>query len=553
MEANMQRRWSDKIFHIAALHCEDVAGGKRMSQGKRPRQTAWATAWIVLLCGAAALHGGWLKAQQAPQYTAPTLTVTSRLVVLDVVVVDNKGNFVSGLDRSQFTVYEDKVEQRIRNFEGPNDHAMPNLGQNIVHNTADLAKIGNAPVNVIVIDELNTAFSDTARAQQAIRKFLEKQPEVLAVPTLFLGAGASRVTVLHDFTQSRADLLDSMKKHVTDIDFRAMANQLNGGTMSAPEGFAKTLGALSEVASSLRGIPGHKNVIWVGTGFDNAYDLTSASDSDAQIITDALNLVTRRMMEARMSVSTLDPTGVDASQPTEDIADEATFGSGPSAISNFVQDASFDALAESTGGTVVHGRNDLDHLIATDANRANDYYTLTYAPSGDSSAAEPYRNILVVMKNPNLHAVTRTGYYAGPLTEAPVTPGNPKTESRELKFDLLSAGGSHLVYTGVHVTAKKEANGYRVFVDAGDLQWTLQADGTQLAEVSIVGVAFNAKDRVLKQDAEEFKERIQNNDQPNGKQVSFRFAMPVPAGASRVRFVVRDAVTGKIGSVDFNP
>ena len=157
------------------------------------------------------------------------------------------------------------------------------------------------------------------------------------------------------------------------------------------------------------------------------------------------------------------------------------------------------------------------------------------------------------MKDPNLHAVTRTGYFAGAEQEAPVTPSNPKTQSRELKFDLLSAGGSHLVYTGLRVTAAKEGDNYRVFVEAGDLQWTPQQDGKQLAEVSIVGAAFNSKDKVLRQDAEEFKERIQSADQPNGKQVNFRFTMPIPSGASRVRFVVRDAVTGKIGSVDLNP
>jgi len=523
-----------------------------MPEGKNRRRMGWVAAWIVLFCGSFVFEGARIMAQAPDRSSAPTLTVTSRLVVLDVVVLDNKGNVVTGLDQSQFSVYEDKVEQRIRNFEGLKDHAMPNAGQDLVHSTADLAKIGNAPVNVIVIDELNTPFSDTARAQQAIRHFLEKQPEVLPVPTLFLASGASRVTVLHDFTQSRADLLESMKKHVTDVDFRALANQLNGGTMAAADGFAKTLGALSEVASSLRGIPGHKNVIWVGTGFDNAYDLTSATDSDAQIIQAALQLVTSRMLEARMSVSTLDPTGMDASAPVEDIADEGVFG-GSSPAMDFEQDVSFDGLARSTGGTVVHGLNDLDHLIATDANRAADFYTLTYTPSGSSNAAQPYRNIRVVMKDPNLHAVTRTGYYDSPETEAPVTPSNPKTQSREFKFDLLSAGGSHLVYTGLRVTAAKEGDNYRVFVEAGDLQWTPQQDGKQLAEVSIVGAAFNSKDKVLRQDAEEFKERIQNADQPNGKQVNFRFTMPIPSGASRVRFVVRDAVTGKIGSVDLNP
>jgi VWFA-related protein len=506
---------------------------------------------VALSCGV--LSGGVRAAAQVSgEPSASTLTVTSRLVVLDVQVLDSKGNVVTGLDKSQFTVYEDKVEQRIRNFESPKDHAMPTAEQPLVNSTADLAKIGNATVNVIVIDELNTAFSDTARAQQAIKRFLEKQPEVLPVPTLFIASGASRVAVLHDFTQSRAALLESMKTHVTDVDFRALANQLNGGTMAPADGFAKTLGALSQVASSLRGIPGHKNVIWVGTGFDNAYDLTSAGDSDAQKIQDALLLVTRRMLEARMSVSTLDPAGMDALAPVEDFADETTSGVNQNGGTSFEQDVSFDNLARSTGGTVVHGLNDLDRLVATDASRAADFYTLTYSPTSTSDAAQPYRSIRVVMKNPNLHAVTRTGYFSGAAEEAPVTPEKSKSQSREFKFDLLSAGGSRLVYTGLKVTAAKEADGYRVLVDAGGLEWKPQDDGTRTAEVSIVGVVFNGKDKVLRQDAEEFKERIHSTDQTNGKLVGFHFALAVPPGASRVRFVMRDAANGNIGSVDLS-
>ena len=361
------------------------------------------------------------------------------------------------------------------------------------------------------------------------------------------------MTVLHDFTQSRADLIASMKTHVTDIDFRALANQLNGGTMAAEDGFAKTLGALSEVASSVRGIPGHKNVIWVGTGFDHAYDLTSASDSDAKKIADALELChaahaggadcrcqrwTRRawMRSRRWRI-----------MPTR-----RRPGGGPNSSTEFAQDASFDELARSTGGTVVHGLNDLDRLVTRDAERAADFYTLAYVPVGSSSAAQPYRRIRVVMKDPNLVAVTRTGYYAGPAAEAPVTPSNPKTQSREFKFDLLSAGGSRMVYTGLHVSLVKAGDVYHVVVEAGDLQWKPDEDG-QLAEVSIVGVVFNAKDKVLGQEAQEFKERIGVTVVPQGKQVNFKMPLAVAAGAVRVRFVVRDAGTGRMGSVEVKP
>lgn len=103
--------------------------------------------------------------QQAP--VAPTDTTTlhvaSRLVVLDVVVLDRNGKFVSHLDRSQFTVTEDKVPQAIRSFDPSDGREIPagSAGKMLVQGSADLPKIGNAPVNILVFDEVNTPFPAT--------------------------------------------------------------------------------------------------------------------------------------------------------------------------------------------------------------------------------------------------------------------------------------------------------------------------------------------------------------------------------------------------------
>jgi VWFA-related protein len=479
----------------------------------------------------------------AQQESTARLEVTSRLVVLDVRVVDRKGHFVGGLDRTQFEVIEGKTPQTIRNFEGPEAHVQAAEAAP-VNSTADLKKMGDIPVNVLVIDELNTAFSDTARARDALLHFLEHQPATLPVPTLFLGVGNSRLSVLHDFTQNRDALLASLNSHQTDVDLIALSNVMSGGTMRAQQGFAKTLGALAQVASSLRGIPGHKNVIWVGTGFDQAYDLTQATDSDAQDIADTLKLVTQRMMDSRISLSTLDPVGVDASGQGEDLDAEGSI------LLNLVQDASFDNLAETTGGTVIHGRNDLERLIAQDAADVKDYYTLTYVPVSASNDPQEFRQIRVVMRDPNLRAITRTGYYPAGITEAPVTPAQPKTQSREFKFDLSSAAGSRLVYTGLHVSAQPIAEGYNVQVEAHDLQWKAQDDGTRVSELSVLAAAFNAKGNVVAQQASEFKERVQESDNLNGTRVGVKVALTVPPTATRLRFVVRDAANGNMGSLD---
>jgi len=295
---------------------------------------------------------------------------------------------------------------------------------------------------------------------------------------------------------------------------------------------------LAQVASSLRGLPGHKNLIWVGSGFDQAFDLTQASDSDAQYIADALKLVTQRMMDSRISLSTLDPVGVDASGQVEDLDAEAQVGEGTMLL-DLNQDASFDTLAKATGGTVVHGRNDLERLIAQDAADADDYYTLTYVPTSASNAPQEFRQISVVMRDPNLRAITRTGYYSAGVTEAPVMPAQPKTQTREFKFDLMSSATSHMVYTGLHVFAQPIAEGYNVQVQANDLQWKTQDDGNRISEFSLVGVAFNAKDRVVAQVAKEFKERVKGSDNTYGTRVGVKVALSFPPSA-----------TGNLGSLD---
>ena len=507
------------------------------------------------LCGIGNIAAYGQAASAAQTQPTASLRVTARLVVLDVVVLDAAGRVVSNLDRSQFAVTEDKIGQTIRNFEGPTEHAMPSAkpGEMLVRSSADLPKIGTAPVNVLVIDELNTPYLQIAQAQEQMRHFLEKQPEVLPVPTLFVASGASRITVLHDFTQSRADLLASVKQHVTQADFSALVNQLNGGKTGSQNGFAKTLGALSQIASSLRGIPGHKSVIWVGTGFNNAYDLLSASQSDAGKMGAAVKLVTDRMLEARITLSTIDPAGVmrpiveDQGQEADAMDSSASTGGANTAVS-------FDTLARSTGGVVLGGRNDLDKLVNDVASEQMQYYTLTYAPTNHSDDARPYRQIRVTMKDPSLHATTRTGYFASADEVPEVAPNTIRTQPQQLKFDLASAANTTLVYTGLHLQATRNGKGYTLLISAGDLQWSAPQNGVLTSTVTILVVCYDAKNKELVQHASQLTEQVgAEDDIQHGAKAAFAFPFSTPSGTARIRFVARDAATGTLGSVNVTP
>ena len=505
----------------------------------------------VSVCGAVQAQAP-QGSQESPQ---GTISVTSRLVVLDVVVLDRSGKPVTNLDRSQFSITEDKVPQAIRNFDPPLAHAMPASNDAVVHSVADLPKIGQAPVNVLVFDEVDTPFHQLAYARQMMEKYLKAQPAVLPVPTLFVAAGYSRMVVLHDYTQSRADLLKSVEKHTADLDFTQIVNTLNGGSGGSENGLVKTLGAMLQIAQSVAGIPGRKNVIWVGTGYNKAYDLTHMSEADHDKVVAEIKQVTDKMLQARVTLYIIDPGGpVKADDPTEDTIDPSNVSSSGSDIGDFGDNMGMNTFADNTGGRVIGGRNDLDAQVAQVSQEGTEYYTMAYVPAGESDAAQPFRKIKVTVNVPGLRVITRQGYFASEAAVSKVALAPKAKQANDVKYDLMSAARTTMPYTALHTDATRSKNGYTVLVNANDLKFAQRPDGARLAEVTILAVCYNSKGKETAQRAAEMTDELAASDVIRAdSQVSFAFPMVVPPFTQRVRFVVRDAATGAIGSANANP
>ena len=71
---------------------------------------------IALAAGAAALQSPAIRAQAPPAPPSVTFQVEVNYVDVDVVVTDEKGNFVSGLTREDFEVLEDGKLQKVDTF-----------------------------------------------------------------------------------------------------------------------------------------------------------------------------------------------------------------------------------------------------------------------------------------------------------------------------------------------------------------------------------------------------------------------------------------------------
>src|SRR5262249_858318 len=149
--------------------------------------------------------------------------------------------------------------------EPPSEHRMPAGETSIVNSAADLKKIGDAPVTVLVLDELNSRFEDMSFSRQMMVKYLQVQPAVLKEPTVFMVEMNNSFQQIHDSTQNRDELIEAAKKHMPEYPWRME----NGGKAGpgAVERMAQVMAAIQQIGQASTGTAGRKNLIWVGSGF----------------------------------------------------------------------------------------------------------------------------------------------------------------------------------------------------------------------------------------------------------------------------------------------
>lgn len=487
----------------------------------------------------------------APAQASPgpaTLKLSTQIVVLDVVVLDRQNRIVPKvLTRDDFQVFEDKTPQTIRSFEPPSAHAEPPGVE--VHSAADLKRIGDAPVTLLVLDELNTRFEDSSFARQAMIKYLRAQPAVLGQPTVLLLVSNTRFQQLHDYTQNRDELIERIQHQPPEIPFK---QQQGRGGAAAVERMAQTLSSLEQIAQASAGTPGRKNVIWVGSGFPSA-DLVGLDDRTAATIEGALRQCTGQLQAARVTMYTIDPTlnstvVVDVETPEDLTVAETETGSSP-----YEGSIQFATLGPATGGRAFLSRNDLGNEIAEGIAQGTNYYTLSYVPLERSTDAARYRRIRVVMHDPALHATTRNGYYPPTAATENVAATEPPKQARaQLQLELSNAVNSAISYNGLTLAATHDGTTYTVRAGGSALSWRPVNDTTEQAEVTVLAAWFDAKGRLLGHTARELTaQRALTADQ--AAPATFSLPVTLTGSPARLRLVVRDAGNARIGTVDLKP
>jgi len=487
--------------------------------------------------------------QNPPVQDEPTLRSHSRLVMLDVVVTDRAGNPVTGLRKDDFTVLEDGQPQRIANFETPASHFNAGSANPQSNDDAGLGSLGakhgesDRPETIIVLDELNTTSEDMSFAWQMLLKFLNKQPATLPDPTAVMVLTKRHLQKIAGPTQNTALLVEKVQK----IDLELPSHSNTGGTQGSADLMLTSLLALDEIALSSADRQSRKNVVWVGTGFPilSSYNVPLV---DRERFLSYVHYTANWLQETRTTMYTIDPKGL----PVADEDFVASLGSTvvSQSAANTPSELIFEGLAPATGGKIYRLRNDIDVAIASAVTSGTTYYTLAYYPKNTDFDSK-FRKIRVQVAPPGLDATTQQGYYA-------IDEGFGASK-KELDFALSRAVTSPLPFASVQfdavgkvLFAPPPSARFSVSLDRDTVSWNRQSNGDQRAEITLVTAEVSGKDAVLAYKVKEMEILVTKNDFENSTngRVTFIVNTPLPPRTDRVRFVIRDAASGRLGTFD---
>ncbi|MGB6633124.1 MAG: VWA domain-containing protein, partial [Terriglobales bacterium] len=152
-----------------------------------------------------------LSAQQTPaEVPGITIRTSTRLVLVDVVVVDKKGQPITGLKPEDFTVEENGKKQKIATFTPPgaNQVSPQTPPPGILSNHPEFLKPAGVPT-VLLLDAANSSFKDQAYGRYQMLKYAAEQAQAgksIAVMTL-----SDRLRVLQNFTTDPKVLAEVIK------------------------------------------------------------------------------------------------------------------------------------------------------------------------------------------------------------------------------------------------------------------------------------------------------------------------------------------------------
>lgn len=526
-----------------------------------------------------------LVGAQQPEGTV-TFRATTRLVILNVTVTDSKGRPVEGLTRDDFEILEDGKPQQIAVFEfqrlepkpespateqatpAPAEPRVPSV---IRPSAPGQIRYRDRRLLVLYFDFAGMSPEYQVRAREAAERFIrEKMSPVDMVAVM---AFANELRVLQDFTDDRDRLLEVIRS----LRLGEGSEMATAGTESATsteteseESTSETvveefvpdetefsvfntdrrLSALALATQMLASLPEKKALIYFSSGVSR-----TGVENESQ-----LRATVNSAIRANVSFYPIDVRGLIAEAPLGGADVAAARGtslfSGQAARQRrdrFVaQQETLFTLAADTGGKALLDSNDLVEGMIRAQQDISSYYILGYYPQNQAEDGK-YRRVQVRIKRPGKFALDyRRGYFAPKsfeyFTEA--------DRERQLEEALLLDDPITDLRLVLEVDYfRRDRDRYLVPVVLklpGSQVRLAQATGAESTRFDFIGQVRDARGWVVGTVRDHIPVRLQGEKAQElaWRNFSYDTVFTLPPGRYSVKFVVRENVTGKIGTFE---
>jgi len=464
-------------------------------------------------------------AQSTPQSTTPVIHVQSRLVVLDVVVTGKDGKPLAGLEKKDFTVLEDGQPQTIRNL----DYT---------------AIAGDSKTSgfksVFVLDALNSTLEESAYGKAQLEHYLSTQPETLPQPAMIVTVDDRGFQMIAAYTKDRRALQQALHGYREGIPF-----DFSRGDYEAR--LTITFDALRQIALASEGSPGRTELIWLGHGFPGI-NLINMPPPTAAAMEALVQSITNLLLEARIVVYKVDPAAVGSPTITPDLDD--TDSAFDDSASPFADSISFDTVTQQTGGHSFFNRNDVDAEVGNAVDLGGSFYTIAYTPTGASTSASGYRHIRIRVDKPGARAITRQGYFKVESAETPVAPANPAGIVDAAIINNLSYAALHVQVESLALAPTAASTRCTLRIDPKDIHWSTQPDGASVMNLLVGAATYSANNKPLTYSRDTAELHMDATDAADTEHATFEVPLHIPPAAARIRMIVLDEDTGKLGSIE---
>jgi len=435
----------------------------------------WRLISLSTLVVAVVANGAWFQAP-APsqdQVPAPTIRVSTHLVLVDVVVTDKQGKPIPGLRPEAFEVEENGKVQKISTFvpAGTNLAAAEPLPPGIYSNKPQYRSPGG-PITVMLLDAVNTPYSDQAYARRQMLAFVQQQLKPGQRMAVFTLTGP--LNVLQDFTSDPQVLAAALQRYkpqaqefitasraetgaaagnattastVTALDASVPPSNSGGDSSGlsrsgaagqiasaqaalaafagAQSGYAEdqravlSLNALNSMARILGGLPGRKNIIWVTGNLPFSLVPENRTMTDAELEETLPSLDTRRVGQhaAGTAAATFRQSHAGDIRELEARLTSAQVAVYPVDARGLTLSTSTDSqetmldIAHETGGRAYVNQNEIKFGVERAFQDSAASYTIGYYPENKKYDGK-YRTIKVKVKRDGVDLQHRRGYFA---------------------------------------------------------------------------------------------------------------------------------------------